>query len=274
MFAIVPLAAEPLFSIGSLPVTNSLINAWVAVALFLVVAFVGTRRIRMTPSGFYNVIEAVVEFMLIEVEKVTSDRARAKKFLPFIGTIFLFVLLSNWMGLIPGVGSFGMWKEIHGELELVPLFRPATSDLNMTFAIAFSAIIFIHLTGLLTVGPLQHISRFINIRGVLLSLRKGPMSILVAVIEFFVGLLEIIGEFAKTLSLALRLFGNIFAGEVLIGVIMGIFSLFLPIPFIFLEILVGIIQATVFSMLTLAFLVMATISHGAHEEEHEGRRLT
>jgi F-type H+-transporting ATPase subunit a len=100
------------------------------------------------------------------------------------------------------------------------------------------------------------------------------MAIMVAVVEFFIGLIEIVGEFAKTLSLSLRLFGNIFAGEVLMTVMLGLFSYILPIPFIFLEILVGAIQATVFAMLTLAFLVVATMGHGeeGHESEHKSEQ--
>lgn len=248
-----------------------MINAWIAVIFFVLLAFIASRRKGLVPVGIHNVIESVIEFSLNEIQKVTIDRFRAKRFLPLVGTIFLFVLVSNWMGLIPGVGSFGVWEVIHGERELVPLFRPATSDLNMTFAISLFSMIYIHLTGLITIGPLAHISKFFNIRGIWRSLKKGPMAILVAIVEFFVGLLEIIGEFAKTLSLALRLFGNIFAGEILLSVIMGIFSFVLPIPFLFLELLVGIIQATVFAMLVLAFLVMATSSHEEHEESHESK---
>jgi len=268
MIGIVPLAAEPITEIAGLPVTNSMINAWVAVLFFLIITAIAYRRIALIPKGFYNLVEGIVEFSLNEVEKVTDDREKAKKFLPLVGTIFLFVLVSNWMGLIPGVGSVGIYEMMHGEVELIPLFRPSTSDLNMTLAIAALSVLYTHLTGILSVGFMNHFSKFINIRGVIRSLTKGPIAIIVGVIEFFVGLIEIVGEFAKTLSLALRLFGNIFAGEVLIGVMMGMLAFFLPIPFIFLEVLVGIIQATVFAMLVLAFLVMATMEHNHDEEEH------
>ena len=120
----------------------------------------------------------------------------------------------------------------------------------------------------MAVGPVSHLSKFVNIRGIFRALKKGPMAILVAIIEFFVGLLEVISEIAKVLSLSLRLFGNIFAGEVLLTVMLGILAYALPIPFMFLELLVGIIQATVFSMLTLAYLTVATQEHDEHEEQH------
>lgn len=261
-----PAAAEPLFRVGSFPITNAMVNGWIAVVFFVGVAFVASRRRGLVPRGVHNLIEATVEFMLSEVEKVTGDAKRAKQFLPIVGTIFLFILFSNWIGLLPGTGSIGIWGLHEGAVELIPLLRPAASDLNLTLAIALFAVITSHVIGLLTIGPVAHVSKFINIRGVLHSLKKGPMAILVALIEFAVGLLEIISEIAKVLSLSLRLFGNIFAGEVLLTVMLGIFSYFLPVPFIFLEVLVGAIQATVFAMLTLAYLTVATQDHGQEEE--------
>lgn len=267
--ASIPLAAEPIFEIGNFTITNSMLNAYIAVAFFILIAVVVTKRKSIIPKGIYNFIEMLIEFALSEIEKVTSDKKQARKFLPLVATIFFFVLFSNWLGQLPGTGSIGVYGIMHGEMELIPLLRPATSDLNLTLGIAIIAILTTHLTGLINVGVLNHISKFLNLRGVIKSIKKGPMAIIIAVVEFFIGLIEIIGEFAKTLSLSLRLFGNIFAGEVLMTVMLGLFSYILPIPFIFLEILVGVIQATVFAMLTLAFLMVASMSHGDHEEEHQ-----
>ncbi len=264
----IPLEAEPIFELAGFTITNSLLNAYIAVVFFIVIALLVRTRIREIPKGFYNVIEALVEFALIEIEKVTGDKKRARQFLPLVATIFFFVLFSNWLGQIPGTGSIGVWGYFHGHFELIPLLRPATSDLNMTLAIAVLAIGATHFAGLTQLGIVSHVSKFFNVRGIIKSLKKKPMDIIVAVIEFGVGLIEIVGEFAKTLSLSLRLFGNIFAGEVLMTVMLSLFSYALPIPFIFLELLVGVIQATVFAMLTLAFLVVATMEHGHDEEEH------
>ncbi len=264
----VPLAAEPIFHLGNFPVTNSMLNAWVATVFFVLVAFVASRRKSIVPKGIHNVIEAVIAGLLDQVEKVTESRAKAKAFFPLVATIFLFVLVSNWMGLVPGTGSIGVYGLMHGEMELIPLFRPSTSDLNLTLAIAVLSVIVTHVVGTRTLGVSSYFSKFFNFRGIWKALRKGPMAVIVACIEFFVGLLEIIGEFAKTLSLSLRLFGNVFAGEVLIGVMMSLVSFVVPIPFIFLEILVGVIQATVFAMLVLVYLTVATMSHGHDDEEH------
>jgi F-type H+-transporting ATPase subunit a len=262
-----PAAAEPIFHLGSFPITNSMFNGWIAVVFFVLIAFFIRKRSALVPKGFQNVMEGVVEFLLKEVEKVTGDKKKARKFLPIVGTIFLFILFSNWLGLLPGTGSIGIWGEIHGKLELIPLLRPAASDLNLTLGIALFAVITSHVMAVATVGPLTHISKFINIRGIFRAIPKGPMAIVVAVIEFGVGFIEIISEIAKVVSLSLRLFGNIFAGEVLMTVMLGLMALVVPIPFMFLEILVGAVQATVFAMLTLAYLVVAT-DEQEHEEEH------
>ncbi|MEK7665829.1 MAG: F0F1 ATP synthase subunit A [Patescibacteria group bacterium] len=132
----IPLAAEPIIYLGTFPITNSMVMAWVAVLFFIIIAGIARRRVGLVPRGIHNLFETVIELILGEVQKVTGDRARARQFLPIVGTIFLFVLAVNWMGLIPGVGSIGRYGLVHGEIELVPLFRAASSDLNLTLAIA------------------------------------------------------------------------------------------------------------------------------------------
>ncbi|MFA6522586.1 MAG: FoF1 ATP synthase subunit a [Patescibacteria group bacterium] len=264
------MAAEPIFHIGHFAVTNAMINAGIALVFFILVAALVTWKKSLIPKGIYNAIEALFEFAYNEIQKVTEDTRKTRLFLPLVATIFFFVLFNNWLGLIPGTGSIGIWESVHGEMELIPLLRPATSDLNLTLAIAALAIMTTHVAGVASQGFFNYFSKFFNFKGIWKSLKKGPIAILVAVIEFFVGLIELVGEFAKTLSLSLRLFGNVFAGEVLMTVMLSLARFVVPIPFIFLEILVGVIQATVFAMLTLAFLLVATMPHGEeHEEEHD-----
>ena len=272
-YASIPLAAEPIFEIGNFTITNSMLNAYIAVAFFVLVALVVSKKINIIPKGIYNLIETLIEFALAEIEKVTEDKKKARAFLPLVATIFFFILFSNWLGQLPGTGSIGVYGYLHGHFELIPLLRPATSDLNLTLGIAMIAILTTHFAGMRSLGIFNHISKFLNFKGIFKSFKKGPMAVVIACVEFFIGLIEIIGEFAKTLSLSLRLFGNIFAGEVLMTVMLGLFSYVLPIPFMFLELLVGVIQATVFAMLTLAFLVVATMSHG-HDEEHSEEQKT
>lgn len=253
-----PLVAEPIFNIGSFPVTNSYINSTLAVVLFFIIGLLLRNKTHMVPKGIQNFFEAVLEFMLGYIDRITHSREKSLRFLPLVGGIFLFILVSNWMGLLPGTGSIGRYLEVHGQLELVPLLRPANADLNMTVAMALFSVFVANLLGAITVGVWRHVNRFIKIRDVVRSFNQGKTSIMVAFIEFGVGFLEIISEIAKVISLSLRLFGNIFAGEVLLTVIAGMLAFVLPLPFMFLEILVGLVQAIVFSMLTLVYFALAT----------------
>jgi F-type H+-transporting ATPase subunit a len=258
IFALPPLIAEPIFHIGSFPVTNAYINSCIAVALFLVAGFLLRKRTAMVPVGLQNFAEGTMEFMLGYVDQVTHDRKKSMKFLPIVGALFLFILISNWMGLIPGTGSIGRWMMVHGETELVPLLRPANSDLNMTLAMAVLAVVLSHILGIIAIGFFKYANKFIKIGDLVKSVKKGPTGIFVAVVEFAVGLIEVSSEAAKMVSLSLRLFGNIFAGEVLLTVLAGLIAYFVPLPFMLLELLVGLIQAVVFSMLVLVYLSIAT----------------
>src|SRR3989338_5129490 len=266
IFAIPPLVAEPIFHIGSFPVTNAYINSCIAVVFFLVAGFFLRTKTALIPLGFQNFAEAVLEFLLKYVDQVTHDRRKSMKFLPIVGGIFLFILFSNYLGLLPGVGSIGRYLSVHGETELVPLFRSANSDLNLTLAMAVFAVFFSHILGIVAIGFFRYANKFIKIGDVVKSFSHGGISIMTAFIEFGVGLLEIVSEIAKLVSLSFRLFGNVFAGEVLLTIMAGLFAYFVPLPFIFLELIVGLIQAVVFAMLTLVYLTMATAA--VHEPAH------
>lgn len=246
-----------------------MLNAWIVTLVFLLIAAVASRRTSLVPRGIHNVFEAIIVFMMNEMDKVTGDHKKTKVFFPLVATLFLFILANNWLGLIPGTGTIGFYGEVHGAVEVIPLLRPATSDLNLTLALAVFSVVIVQLAGVRGVGLMNYISKFVNIRGIFRAIPKGPVAIGVAIIEFFVGLLEIIGEAARIASLSLRLFGNVFAGEILIGVMLSLASFVIPIPFMFLEILVGIIQATVFALLVLVFLTVATMEHGHEEENHD-----
>lgn len=266
----VPLAAEPIAHLGPLTITNSLVDAWIVTIFLIIIAFVLRRKKSLVPHGLQNFAEFILEGMLGMFDTVTGDRARSRKFLPVIATLFLFILLNNWLGQMPGTGSIGIWEQVDGVTELVPIFRPATSDLNLTGALGIFAILFTHLAGMYTLGVFRHLNKFIQIGSFFKSLKKGPIAIMTAAIEFVVGIIETVAEAAKAVSLSLRLFGNIFAGEVLITVMLSLAAYIVPLPFQALELLVGIIQATVFAMLTLVFLTLATEKpHGEHAEHKE-----
>lgn len=275
-----PLAAEPLAHIGNFPITNSMVNSTLALILLAIAAFFVNQGAKKyyhsgkTPRGFLNFTEGFVEFLLGYIDGVTKDRKKSLKFLPIVGTLFTFILVSNYMGLLPGTGSIGLREGG----ELIPFLRPANTDLNMTLAMAVFAVAASHILGIFAIGFFKYANKFIKLGDLWLAAKSmNPIKMLVAFIEFFVGLIEVFSEVAKMVSLSLRLFGNIFAGEVLLTVlgslIAGYGAFLIPLPFMALELIVGLVQATVFSMLTLVYMTIATEpvhGHAENDPEHGG----
>lgn len=253
-----PLGAEQLFHIGSFAITNTMVTVWVAMVFFLVLGLALRKRVHVRPGKLQNFCEYFLDILMGYFDQVTGDRQKTIKFMPVVGSVFFFILFSNWLGLLPGMGSITWHHE--------PLLRPANTDLNLTVAMAIVAVVASHIYGLIAVGFFTHLNKFVQIGSFIKSIPKGPIAIFTALIEFAVGLIEVVSEFAKVLSLSLRLFGNIFAGEVLMTVMLSLVSIFVPMPFMLLELLVGIIQASVFTMLTLVYMTVASAApHGAEE---------
>ncbi len=244
------LAPDILFRIGDFPITNTMINVWVGMLILLIIGLWIRTRARLKPGRVQNAAEYFLESLLGYFDQVTGNAEKTRRFLPLVGSVFFFILISNWLGLLPGTGSITLGQ--------APLFRPANTDLNTTVAMALVSVVVSHIFGFITVGFFAHLNKFIQIKGIFKSLTKGPVAIFTAFVEFLVGMIEIITEIAKVLSLSLRLFGNIFAGEVLISVISALLAFIVPSPFMLLELLVGLIQAAVFSMLTLVYLTVAS----------------
>ena len=269
------LFAEPLFHVGNFQITNALITSWFAVVIIVVMAISLRKKLSTIPKGIQNVFEIFVDGALSLCDQVTGNRAISEKIFPIVSSIFFFVLVNNWMGLLPGVGSFGYIQNHDGHDVFVPFLRGGTADLNTTLAVAFISVIGANIFGVFTIGAWKMFNKFININALLeipKKIFKEPVVLVTAPINFFVGLIEIVGEIAKVASLSLRLFGNVFAGEVLLGAMSALVSYFVPLPFIFMEILVGFIQALIFSMLTMVYFTIAAQdhSHDDHEEGHEG----
>lgn len=251
------LAPEVLFTIGPVPVTNTIVNTWMAILIFLVIGIFISRKIALRPTKLQNFFEWILETLFGYFDQITGDRKKTLKFLPLVGSVFFFILVSNWLGLLPGTGSITFDHKM--------LLRPANTDLNLTVAMALTSVIVSHLFGFFTVGVFTHLNKFIQIGTLIKSLRKGPIAIFTACVELVVGVIEMISEVAKVLSLSFRLFGNVFAGEVLLTVMSSLMGIFVPAPFMLLEILVGLIQASVFAMLTLVY--MTVLTNKPHEEE-------
>ena len=240
----ISLQPEIIGTLFGIPISNSLILSLITASILIVGGFLLVHSLRMIPGKAQNAVETLLEGIIAFMGQALGNAEQAKKFFPLVATIFLFILFNNWVGVLPGTGSVGFYEEHGGEQTFVPLLRSANSDLNTTFALALISVVAIQWYGIRKLGFLKHISKF-------LVFTKGP-------IQFFVGILELIGEFAKVLSFSFRLFGNIFAGEVLLLIIMTLVPVIAPFPFIMLEFFVGFIQALVFAMLTLIFLKIAT----------------
>lgn len=239
----ISLAAEPIFRIFGLTITNSIFSSWIVVGTIIVLTLCLSYKNNMIPKGLSNIFESLVEYLLNTIESVTDDRKKAVEYLPFLGTFFVFILLNNWFGLLPGFGTITIFNGQH----IVPLLRGGNADLNATLALAIISVFATQYYAMKKLGFMNHWKKYF-------SFYPNP-------IMGFVGLLEFISEFSKIVSFSFRLFGNIFAGEVLLIVIGIISPLIAPLPFYGLEIFVGLVQALVFTMLSLVFLTIATSNH-------------
>ena len=299
-----PVLADPI--IGSFKVTNTMVATWITIVVLLLIALKVRSGLSDVPGRFQGLVEVILEFFLSLAESI-AGRERARIFFPLVMSIFLFIFVANWLGILPGFGTVGRietaeevahhhcddykadaakyedclehtqvqvfegdgafgflapgsigsdvsvkeWEE-HPQPGkragiLVPWFRSANTDLNTTLAIAIVAMVMIHFWAFRTLGVFGHVGKFINFK-------QGP-------IGFFVGILELISEVARLISFTFRLFGNIFAGEVLLAAMIFLVPLIGIIPFLGLELFVGLIQAFIFSMLTLVFAAAATVAH-------------
>ena len=311
----VALSGEPIFSNGPQWLTNSALMTMIVDIILIILALATRFSLKEIPSGLQNVMEFVVETLYGLAESVAGRNAA--KFFPWAATLFLLIILSNWSGLIPGVGSIGIYQPtaVHGEepaanegtpeatptpgasegrltnqlamadgklilvsLEdvqarpaaagaaaeegghekFVPLLRAPSADLNMTFALAIATMVMVQIWGVRFLGG-SYFRKFWNF--------TGPNGFMKG-INFFVGILELISEFARIISFGFRLFGNIFAGEIVLATMAFLIAFLIPVPFYMLEVFVGFVQALVFMMLALVFFQMASIGHDGHNENH------
>lgn len=248
----ISIAAEKLFSLGAFPVTNSFLIGTLVTVGIAWLCFSVAKAWQEVPTGKQNLLEVVFEALLDLIQSVTQDRKQALQFFPLIATIFLFVLFSNWVGLLPGMHTIGLAAHGEGSHTIIPFVRATSADLNFTLALSLIAVLTIQWTGIAAIGFTKYAQKF------LVSPFHKPYGI-----GTLVGILELISEVGKTISFTFRLFGNVFAGEVLLIVMLHLVPYLLPLPFLFLEVFVGLIQAVVFAMLTLVFLKGATL-----EPEH------
>ncbi|MBP9749310.1 MAG: F0F1 ATP synthase subunit A [Candidatus Pacebacteria bacterium] len=263
----IALKSEVVTHLFGVPVTNTLLMSWLTIGCLVLIAYFVGRRLTKIPSHLQTFFETLFGFILDYMEEVLESRSVALRFFPLITTLFMFILLGNWFGLLPGVGSIYV-HESHAEestaLSAGPLFtgeqvslpvdpegtrvallHPVSTDLNMTLALAIVSFLVIEVSGVLFIGFRAYAGKFLNF--------SSPIS-------FFVGIIEFISELVRLVSFSFRLFGNMFAGKTLILVAMFFFPLVLPVPLMLYEVLVGFVQAAIFALLTLFFIKIA-VSH-------------
>ena len=235
----ISLAAEKIGTLWGLPITNTMLMSFVVFAILALLAFIVRRNLALIPGRLQTLVETLFVGILDYMTETLEDAKLARKIFPLVLTIFLFIFTANLIEFTPGIGSMG-WFE--GDGEFVPLLRSMNTDLNTTLALTIIAFISIEVVGVATLGFLRYSKKFVNVSSVL---------------GFMVGIIELFSEVARLVSFSFRLFGNIFAGEVMILVIQHFVPMLLPVPIMIFEVFVGFIQAAIFALLTLFFVKMA-----------------
>ncbi len=236
----VPLAPELIGHIGSFPVTNSLVFSLMITVFLSATAILCSKSISTIPGKFQGILEIIIEFVYNIGEELAHTRM--KLFFPWLMTFFLYILAANLLALLPGVSTIGIYETVDGQRKFIPLLRSINSDLNMTLSLAVLSVVATHYYSIKFLGIGVYLKRWFSLKmfGVFL----------------FVGILEIVAELTKIFSLSFRLFGNILAGKVLLKTAGSVSAFFVPLPFYFLEMIVAVVQAAVFMMLTLVFMAM------------------
>lgn len=236
------LKPELITDLGGFPVTNTLVATVLIDIVLIALVFYSYKNVRLQPRGIQSFVEPVISYLYDMTEQIAGKKAST--FFPWFASFFLFILIANLIGLLPGFGSIGFWREVehHGEhaTELVPLLRAATSDFNLTLALGTVSVAVTHILAIKFNGFVGYIKKFVS---------WNPVNL-------FIGLLEFVLEAVKVFSLSFRLFGNIFAGEVVLATVAGLFAFIAPIPFLMLETIVALVQALVFAMLTMVFMTI------------------
>ncbi len=252
----VQIKAEPLFTIGPLTVENSMVGAVLASIILLIAAWYFTRRAAVVPTRLQSLIEFPIEWMSSIVR--TSGGRRWRGFVAFVMALFLLILVANWLSVVPGVGTIGYIQTAEdGSKELVPYVRPASADLNFTLGLAIVSF----------VTFVSWAIRIHGVRGYLKELRGEPVYMAPLMMP-----IHIISELSRLISLSMRLFGNVFAGEVLLATMLALVPLVVPAVFMGLELIFGFVQALVFALLSMTYIILALAEQQGEGQHAEGQR--
>jgi len=258
--------AQALFQKNGL-ITNSMLVTWIVAAGLIIFARIATRRIQAVPSGVQNFWEWLVESLYEFLEGIIGPELVKKTFW-FFATIFIFILFTNWFGLIPGVGTIGWGAAGEHEFQVtIPLLRGGNADLNMTFAMAMVFMVLWFIWALQANGAGGFLAHLFGAKGE----STGVLRVLLVIIFFLVGILEVFSISFRPISLGFRLYGNVYAGENMLEAMANLvpsLKWLLPVPFYFMELLVGVVQALVFTLLTAVFTMLICLHEEGHEKAH------
>jgi F-type H+-transporting ATPase subunit a len=271
----VVLPSEGIFHVGDFKITNTLISSWITIILLALLFFFATRKMKMIPGRLQAFAEIIVDGLHNTIQGVAGAK-NTRTFFPIVATIFLYVVTNALLALVPLWGTWGPIEHGPEGPIIVPFLRAANTDVNLTLSIALISFFFVEIIGFSRIGPLKYIDSFFQFSGwgkIFGHLAKGRIkSFLVdfffGLINLFVGFLEIISHMIRIVSFTFRLFGNMTAGEILLGVMTFLVAFVVPALFYGLETLVGFLQAMIFAGLTLVFGVMAVSSHHEESAEH------
>ena len=258
------LPTEEVFHIFSFPITNTIITSWITIIVLFAISYAATHRMKLVPKGIQNFLEFILEWLYNFCKEVAGEE-NGRRFFPLVATFFLFVITNAWLGLLPGYGTIHVTNT---EGHTVELLRAANTDVNFPLALAFISFLAVGYFGIKSLG-LPFIGQYFNVGRFFRSfgqifrgkVKAGLGGLFMGIIDIFVGLLELLSVFIRIVSFTFRLFGNMTAGEILLLMIMFLVPWFVTLPFYLLELLVGYVQALIFSGLTLVFLTLAVTHH-------------
>lgn len=257
--ALTAIQPDIVFSIGNFGVANSTLMIMLVALLFLALGIFGVRKFTMIPGNFQSIIEMIYESIIGLVEQITGNREHAEKIFPIIATILVYFAVANVIAIVPGLTDI--------TYNGTAIFRTPTSDFNTALGVSVAAVLALNIISFREYGFLGYLNNFFNVKGVINGFKKGLMDGFVGLIEFFVGLLDIIGELAKIVSLSFRLFGNVYAGQVLAIIIMGSFAYILPAVWTVMSGFTGILQGMVFAALVAVYYTLSLKPIESHKKD-------
>ncbi|MBP9761429.1 MAG: F0F1 ATP synthase subunit A [Candidatus Magasanikbacteria bacterium] len=254
-----PLQPDIIFSVGNFPISNVALMSWLVMAILLILCLRIKKGFRLVPGRLQSVGEVIVQSLSTAIFQIVQRKKATALLLPIIGTLFLFIIFSNLLGLvIPGLSAI--------TYDGVALFRTPTTDFNMTIALALGMSVLTHIMSISASGLFGHIGKFIPLHKVVIGFKKSVSDGAMSLVDVFIGVMDIISEFAKLVSLSMRLFGNLYAGEVMMGILYGLIGAFIPAVWLGMSLLSGTVQAVVFAMLTTVFYSLMVASQPEDDE--------